>query len=74
MRRKVVVIRIKLAELGMTQRGLARLTGIPEAHLSMIISGRMIPTSIQEETIGNALGCRVSELFTWADIRTVKKV
>lgn len=54
---------------GLTQRELAGRCGIDYSSLSMYESGKRIPNMKTIAKLANALGCRISDLNEYGDIR-----
>lgn len=52
-----------ILETGITQRHIARRSGIHETTLSLIANGRYIPDERQKKAIADALGKPETELF-----------
>ncbi len=61
--KKPTVLKITLLEEGLTQRALARETGLDEAIISLIATGRYNPDSGQRAKIAKALKKSESEIF-----------
>lgn len=57
-------LKIFLIQSGITQKDLARKTGIPQSYISLIATGRLLPTANQKERIASALECPAEELFS----------
>ena len=56
-----------LFEAGITQRGIAKKTGIPEAHISMAIHGRFVLDGAQKARIAKCLERDEKEIFPNVD-------
>lgn len=56
-------LRILMAERGLNQRGLAQVTGLTEAIISMTVNGKYIPSADQQGRIAQALKTKSTEIF-----------
>ncbi len=56
-------LKAAIFEAGLSQRQLARETGIPEAHVSMGLNGKFIFDEDQQRRVAMALGKSREELF-----------
>ena len=52
-----------LGQRNMTQHELARMAGLPDAHLNRIINGYRIPTIVTAMKICRALGLPIEQVF-----------
>ena len=62
--KKLTRLRLKLLEMGLTQREVARKAGMTEGLMSLIVNGRFIPDERQMELISKAVGFPIDDLFT----------
>ncbi len=51
-----------MAERGVTQAELAKLTGLPKSTISQYMSGDFEPTGVRLELLAEALGCEPEEI------------
>ena len=58
---------LALVDVGLTQRELARRSGVHETTLSRIVNGRLIPSSDEARRIAKVLGRAPSDLFDIVD-------
>lgn len=61
--RKNLKLKSLLWESGITQRDLSKTTKIPEAYISLAMSGRYVFNSLEKAKIARALGVAESEIF-----------
>ena len=54
---------LALVDNRLTQRELAKRSGIHETRLSLMVNGRLVPSQSEANRIANALRCRPFELF-----------
>jgi HTH-type transcriptional regulator/antitoxin HipB len=67
-------LRERREELGLTQKGVAELAGIPHTHVSSIERGLMLPNLLTVIRLALALDCKVSALtsaFDDTDLRSL---
>lgn len=62
--RKLTKLKLIILENGLTQREIARKSGIDEATLSLIATGRYAPDPIQKARIAQAIQKPESTLFS----------
>lgn len=65
------VVKEKLKECGMTQKELARRTGIPLMWIGLIANNRTIPTNLQMEVIAKELVKSPDEM--WPLLRKISR-
>jgi transcriptional regulator with XRE-family HTH domain len=56
-------LKIKILDVGISQRELAKKAGIPESHFSMALHGRYNLTVQQQDRVATILGCSTGEIF-----------
>ena len=61
--RRVTKLKLEILGRGLTQRQVARRAEIDEATMSMITTGKLLPTSLQKKKIADALDRTVNDLF-----------
>ena len=63
MRRPNIKLKGVLMEIGWRQKTLSAKTALNESLISLIISGRVVPSTAEMEAIATALSCDPAELF-----------
>jgi transcriptional regulator with XRE-family HTH domain len=61
--KKLTPVKIAILEENLTQRRIAKMTGINEGWISLVCNGRAKATPIQEAKIAAVVGRREAELF-----------
>jgi transcriptional regulator with XRE-family HTH domain len=61
-------VRQRMCNIGISQRELARLSGIPENTLGRYLNGKRIPQVDKIVNIANALNCTTSELIQFGEM------
>jgi transcriptional regulator with XRE-family HTH domain len=59
----ITKLRLKLLELGLTQREVARKASITESLMSLIANGRFIPDEQQKDRIAKIIALPKEDLF-----------
>ena len=58
-----IKLKMKIIEVGITQRKLAKLTDIPDTRISEIVQEVRKPTDEQKEAIARKLECKINDIF-----------
>ena len=61
--KKITKLKIEILKSGLTQKSVAKRSGINEGVLSQIANGKLIPDHRQRQKISVAMGMRESDLF-----------
>jgi transcriptional regulator with XRE-family HTH domain len=62
------LLRLRIKQAGLTQREFAKLLGVGESFVSMIISGDRDFTHERVVNAADILGCRVKDLNEWREV------
>ena len=60
---RLTKLKLEVLKMGLTQRQLGILARMDESQVSLIASGRLVPSAIQKEKISKAMGKPESALF-----------
>lgn len=56
-------LKVQIFGSGLTQKEVARLAGVPEMYISLVVQGKMLLNPERQSKIAEVLGCRVDEIF-----------